>query len=302
MAKNSYFRRNIGSEQRLIEDLTVEAIKMHGEDMVYIPRTLMNEDKLFGEDTQSKFDDGYSLEMYIESADGFEGDGDFVSKFGLEIRDSVSLVFAKKRFEQVVTVNEASIPKPREGDLIYFPLSKGLFEIKFVEHENPFYQLGKLHTYKVSCELFVYSHEEIDTGYSDIDALEDDRQEFEIELVMGALNAGLDYRIGEEVFQGSVGSETALAKVTDWNLTTKKLSIVGISGTFVADAESLSSSVIGRTTGTNYTLASNVTTTTIIPQGVTGGSDGDNESIEFEIDSDSIFDFTENDPFSEGNY
>jgi len=297
MAKNSYFRRNIGSEQRLIEDLTVEAIKMHGEDMVYIPRTLMNEDKLFGEDTQSKFDDGYSLEMYIESADGFEGDGDFVSKFGLEIRDSVSLVFAKKRFEQVVTVNEASIQKPREGDLIYFPLSKGLFEIKFVEHENPFYQLGKLHTYKVSCELFVYSHEEIDTGYSDIDALEDDRQEFEIELTLGTLNAGQDFRIGEEVYQGSVGSETALAKVTDWTLSTKLLSIVGISGTF-----SNSQNVIGRTTGTSYALDSQVTTTTVITQGVTGGSDGDNESIEFEIDSDSIFDFTENDPFSEGNY
>ena len=297
MAKNSYFRRNIGSEQRLIEDLTVEAIKMHGEDMVYIPRTLMNEDKLFGEDTQSKFDDGYSLEMYIESADGFEGDGDFVSKFGLEIRDSVSLVFAKKRFEQVVTVNEASIPKPREGDLIYFPLSKGLFEIKFVEHENPFYQLGKLHTYKVSCELFVYSHEEIDTGYSDIDALEDDRQEFEIELTLGTLNAGQDFRIGEEVYQGSVGSETALAKVTDWTLSTKLLSIVGISGTF-----SNSQNVIGRTTETSYSLDSQVTTTTVITQGVTGGSDGDNESIEFEIDSDSIFDFTENDPFSEGNY
>lgn len=297
MAKNSYFRRNIGSEQRLIEDLTVEAIKMHGEDMVYIPRTLMNEDKLFGEDTQSKFDDGYSLEMYIESADGFEGDGDFVSKFGLEIRDSVSLIFAKKRFEQVVTVNEASIPKPREGDLIYFPLSKGLFEIKFVEHENPFYQLGKLHTYKVSCELFVYSHEEIDTGYSDIDALEDDRQEFEIEFTLGTLNAGQDFRIGEEVYQGSVGSETALAKVTDWTLSTKLLSIVGISGTF-----SNSQNVIGRTTGTSYALDSQVTTTTVITQGVTGGSDGDNESIEFEIDSDSIFDFTENDPFSEGNY
>jgi hypothetical protein len=297
MAKNSYFRRNIGSEQRLIEDLTVEAIKMHGEDMVYIPRTLMNEDKLFGEDTQSKFDDGYSLEMYIESADGFEGDGDFVSKFGLEIRDSVSLIFSKKRFEQVVTVNEASIPKPREGDLIYFPLSKGLFEIKFVEHENPFYQLGKLHTYKVSCELFVYSHEEIDTGYSDIDALEDDRQEFEIELTLGTLNAGQDFRIGEEVYQGSVGSETALAKVTDWTLSTKLLSIVGISGTF-----SNSQNVIGRTTETSYSLDSQVTTTTVITQGVTGGSDGDNESIEFEIDSDSIFDFTENDPFSEGNY
>jgi hypothetical protein len=297
MAKNSYFRRNIGSEQRLIEDLTVEAIKMHGEDMIYIPRTLTNEDKLFGEDTQSKFDDGYALEMYIESADGFEGDGDFVSKFGLEIRDSVSLVFAKKRFEQVVTINEASIPKPREGDLIYFPLSKGLFEIKYVEHENPFYQLGKLHTYKVSCELFVYSHEEIDTGYSDIDGLEDDRQEFEIELTMGTLNAGLDYRIGEEVYQGSAGSETALAKVTDWTLSTKLLSIIGISGTF-----SNSQNIVGRTTGTSYALDSQVTTTTVIPQGVTGGSDGDNESIEFELDKDSIFDFTENDPFSEGQY
>ena len=297
MAKNSYFRRDIGSEQRLIEDLTVEAIKMHGEDMVYLPRTLVNEDKLFGEDTQSKFDDGYALEMYIESADGFEGDGDFVSRFGLEIRDTINLVFSKKRFEKTITDNQPTITKPREGDLIYFPLSKGIFEIKFVEHENPFYQLGKLHTYKVSCELFRYSHEDFDTDYSDIDQLEDDRREFEIELTMGTLNAGQDYRIGEEVYQGAVGSETALAKVTDWTLSTKVLSIVGISGTF-----STSENVIGRTTGTSYALDSTVTTTTVIPQGVTGGSDGDNESIEFEIDQDSIFDFTENDPFSEGNY
>ena len=132
MAKNSYFR-DVNSEKDLIHDLTIEAIKIHGRDMVYIPRTLVNEDELFGEDTISKFENGVEIEMYINSIDGFGGDGDFISKFGLEIRDSVELVISKRRFEESFS-HEENIIRPREGDLIFFPLSKGLFEIKFVEH------------------------------------------------------------------------------------------------------------------------------------------------------------------------
>ena len=171
MAKNSYFR-DVSSENDLLHDLTIESIKIHGRDMVYIPRTLVNEDQLFSEDTISKFENGVEIEMYINSIDGFGGDGDFISKFGLEIRDSVELIVSKRRFEESFS-HDGTIIRPREGDLIFFPLSKGLFEIKFVEHENPFYQLGKLYTYRLSCELFRYSHEKLDTGWSAIDGLED---------------------------------------------------------------------------------------------------------------------------------
>jgi len=168
--KNSYFS-NSNPEQSLVDDLTIESIKMHGEDMIYVPRTLVNEDKLFGEDTVSKFDNGHSIEMYIESVDGFEGDGDLISRFGLEIRDSVNLILSKTRFEETFSDMEA-ITRPREGDLVYFPLSKGLFEVKFVEHSNPFYQLGKLYTYRLSCELFRYNQEELNSGFSEVDKIE----------------------------------------------------------------------------------------------------------------------------------
>ena len=143
MATNSFFRPQ-RNEQNVVEDLVIESIKIHGHDFVYIPRTLVKEDKLFGEDLQSTFNDGVELEMYIESVDGFEGEGDFISKFGLEIRDSMKLNVSKKRFSQEVsTLSGYSITYPREGDLIYFPLTEGIFEIKFVQSRRHRYRLDR---------------------------------------------------------------------------------------------------------------------------------------------------------------
>ena len=161
---------NISAEQNLIEDLTVETIKFFGHTFVYIPRTLVNEDEIFGEDTISKFESNQSIEMYIENVDGFEGEGDILSKFGLEIRDSATLVLAKRRFEQTFRGNP---DRPQEGDLIYFPLTKGLFEITFTEHENPFYQAGKLYSFRMDVELFEFSHEDFETGVPEIDEIAD---------------------------------------------------------------------------------------------------------------------------------
>jgi len=173
--KSSYFKDNSG-EQNLVEDLSVESIKINGRDMIYIPRQLLDEDKLFGEDNSAKFSKGYEFEMYIQSVNGFEGDGDILSKFGIQINDRMELVVARKRFEQEVTTYEPSITRPREGDIIFFPLSRTLFEINFVEHENPFYQVGKLYTYLLVCETFSYGQEEIDTGFSVIDEVQTDIQ------------------------------------------------------------------------------------------------------------------------------
>ena len=300
MATNSYFRRNIPSEHRLIEDLTVETIKVNGLDMIYIPRTAVNRDSLFGEDLIAKFQDNYSIEMYLESVDGFEGEVDFMSRFGLQIRDSVNLVVAKKRFEMVVSRADATVTRPREGDIIYFPLSGGVFEIKFVEHENPFYQLGKLFTYKLSCELFTYNQEEFNTGDDLIDSTEDSRQQYVSLLTMGGVSGStLDYYVGETVYQAG-----GTATVVDWSgsdSTTKLLSVSFSGGSFTNGQV-----VVGLASGTEYSLSSSATGSTVIVQdpvtGTGGVVAGQNEEIEFHADKENIFDFSEVDPFSEGNY
>jgi len=169
MATNPYFY-NYGNEQNLVEDITIEIIKATGQDCLYIPRKYFNIDKLFGENPASSFSKTYTLEMYLQSYKGFEGT-DIISQFGIEIKDKVTLVFARKRFKDEITINDTSITRPREGDLIYFPLSKSLFEINFVEHENPLYVMGKLYSYMVTAELFTYSYEKIATDNQAIDAL-----------------------------------------------------------------------------------------------------------------------------------
>ena len=313
MAKNPFFKHK-RSEQDLVDSLTVESIKIHGYDMVYIPRTLIQEDKIFGEDVLSKFEEGNTIEMYIESVDGFEGEGDFISKFGLEIRDTISLVVSRSRFETVMS-HDGTITRPREGDLIYFPFSKGLFEIKFVEHENPFYQQGKLFTYKLSCELFKYSQEDIDTGYSEVDSVEDDKKKYAQELTMGDLySTATNYNVGETVFQVSgvsggsatLADATATGIVTDWDLTSKILTITALDGSLRVSPTGAGQSVKGSSSTAEYRLTASAGTTMIIPsQGSTGGGgspQGDNEDIEFEIDLNNVFDFTDVDPFSEGNY
>lgn len=219
MPTNVYFN-NFGyaREQDLVEDLTIESIKIYGHNLKYIPKTAVKQDPLFGEDTLSTYDDAVDIEMYIKNVEGFEGEGDFLSRFNLEIRDQVTFTVARKRFDQArserlttevgysyvqeeantnapsrqflstsantgmfgITLETATSEgysitnnRPLEGDLIWFPMVDKLFEIKFVEHEQIFYQTGRLQTYDLRCELFTYSNERIDTGISDIDAVED---------------------------------------------------------------------------------------------------------------------------------
>ena len=218
MTTNKYFNNfAYAREQDLVEDLTIEAIKIYGHEVKYLPRTLQREDALFGEDTLSKFDDAIGIEMYIKNVEGFEGEGDFLSKFNLEIRDQITFTVARKRFDQARSeklttevgynylqesantdnpsrqfltgnnhtdsiiletgttgVNSYNITanRPQEGDLVYFPLNNKIFEIKYVEHEDIFYQTGRLQSYDLRCELFKYSSEQIRTGNTDIDSVE----------------------------------------------------------------------------------------------------------------------------------
>lgn len=169
MATNFYFSNFTNSgEQRLIEDLIIESIRIHGIDVWYIPHKFGALDDLLNEDDLPYYNDAYMVEMYIKNVEGFQGDGDFLSKFGLQINDSMTLTISMRKFlEDVALFNEKV--RPNEGDLIYFPLNNKIFEIKHVEHEAIFYQMGSLQTYDLRVELFEYSNERFNTGILEID-------------------------------------------------------------------------------------------------------------------------------------
>ena len=170
---NVFFSPAVRSEQMLYEDLVIEGLRMYGQDMLYIPRVSISSDEILNEE-YSRFNDAYKIEMYIANTQGFEGEGTLLSKFGLEIRDQATFIVAKRRFEQLVQIDENDIAhlRPREGDLIFLPLTNSMFEIKFVEHENPFYRLSDLPIYELQCEMFEYTSERFDTGISGIDTIE----------------------------------------------------------------------------------------------------------------------------------
>mgnify|MGYP000190339060 CR=1 FL=1 len=171
---NVYFSQGTRNEQYLMEDLIIESLRIYGQEVMYIPRTLVSKDEILGEDRLSQFKSSFPIEMYFENVDSFGGQGAFIQKFGLMMEQSATLVVARRRWEQMVgRYGATTLPnRPNEGDLIYFPLSKGLFEIKFVQHQDPFYQLGKLYVYKLQIELFQYASENIDTGIAAVDAFE----------------------------------------------------------------------------------------------------------------------------------
>lgn len=174
MPTNVYFTQGTKNEQYLVEDLIIESLKIYGQEFFYIPRTLVAKDEILGEDRLSQFKSSFPIEMYFENVDSFAGQGAFIQKFGLMMEQSATLVVARRRWDQLVgRYGQTQIPtRPNEGDLLYFPLTKGLFEIKFVQHQDPFYQLGKLYVYKLQVELFQYSSERIDTGIKEVDAFE----------------------------------------------------------------------------------------------------------------------------------
>lgn len=171
MATNQFFQYDHNNEQNLYEDLSVEFIKIFGVNTLYLTRSIVKKDQILHEDRSSTFDGGYEIEAYVKDNLGFQGEGDFLSKFGLQIRDQLTLVFSRRSFEEHITTEKTEILRPREGDLIYFPLNNKMFEITFVEHESIFYQNGNIRVYEARCELFEYSGEKIQTGNPSLDNL-----------------------------------------------------------------------------------------------------------------------------------
>lgn len=234
MATSVYFNNfsaAIINEQRMFEDILVESIKIMGHDVQYMPREAYDStDEIIGESPEAKFSRAYTLEMYLANVEGYEGDGDFFSKFGLEIRDTSNFVVSRKSFEKYVPSNIAA--RPREGDLIFVPLLGKIFEIKFVEEELLFFSLGKRspYIYELRCEVFRFSQEDIETGVEKIDDL-NKLVSYTIHLNM---SPGLDHFYkGETVYQGAnLSSATVVAKVANWDPDTSILEVYNINGVF----------------------------------------------------------------------
>ncbi len=181
-----FYHISSDKEQSLMKDLTREVIHIRGLDFFYIPRDSSDADWLFGEDTKSTFTESVKIEMYPTLQDGFEGDGDFLAKFGVDIRDEIQFQIAKDRFSVEIKKKYPTILRPREGDLIYYPLTNSIFEIMFVEHERPFYNRGIQTTWEVNCKKFQFNRDEMDTGIAEIDDLNtdepyDNNEEFQTE-------------------------------------------------------------------------------------------------------------------------
>lgn len=289
MATSVYFNNfspAYTNEQRLMEDNIVESIKIMGHDCWYVPREGFNEvDSLFGENPQSKFERAFNVEMYLANVEGYEGDGDFFSKFGVEIRDTSNFIVSRKSFERYIPSNIAV--RPREGDLIFVPTLQKLFEIKFIEEELMFFSLGNRqpYIYEMRCELFRYSQESINTGVEEIDHVE---HTLGYAIQIDVTNGSGNYYQEERVYQGaSLSAATASADVRDWDPITKQLQLINIIGEFTANTV-----LRGATSNTAYTVATSDTLGDYLEYDTY-----DNKIIQTEADA--IVTFNEHNPFGE---
>jgi len=228
MATNPYFKQGVRSEQNVYEDIIIEALKMYGQDVYYLPREIVNKDKIFGDDVPSRFGSSYKVEMYIENTEAFDGEGDLFTKFGIELRDQANFIVSRKRWKQLVgtRLSENNF-RPREGDLIYLTLSNSMFEIRRVETETPFYQLSQLPTFRMQCELFEYNDEDFDTG---IDAIQEIEVEDAFQYALTLDSASVGYTVGETVEQ-TFATYTMRGEVSDWSDSDRVLQLVHVGAT-----------------------------------------------------------------------
>jgi len=314
MPRNVYFSQTVRSEQNLYEDLIIESLKIYGQEVMYLPRNMVSRDMVLNEAIESKFSDAYSIEMYLESVDGFEGDGSLLTKFGLEIRDQATFVVAKKTWEKLVGFwnNGIISNRPAEGDLIYLPMSKGLFEIKFVDHQSPFYQLSKFPVYKLRCELFEYSNEEIKTGVDELDKLQ---RSFATEYVFKIGNSnGTKFALGESVTQilvpasGGTAAKTISAQVLRFEEIgiAGQLNIyLGLVTTNTGDYNEFQvtggqiGKLVGATSGAQWDILQAYTIATISDDRTFVNNNQEAQNRAFELESNDIIDFTEHNPFGE---
>lgn len=288
MATNPYFKQGVRSEQTLYEDIIIEALKMYGQDVYYLPREIVNKDKIFLDDVPSRFGNAYKVEMYIENTEAFDGEGDLFTKFGIELRDQANFIVSRKRWKQLIgnRLDEQNF-RPREGDLIYLTLSNSLFQIQKVETETPFYQLSNLPTFRMTCELFEYNDEDFDTDIASIDVIEEEAA-FQYALTMDSASIG--FTVGETILQGFATYDMK-GEVTDWSDSDRVLQVAhagatdGKFHTFTTTA-----TLTGQTSGA-------VATPTLIQELQEIQKDAQNQIFnDFEAD---FLDFSESNPFGD---
>lgn len=293
MATNGYFnnfpsQNRLGNEHSLLEDVIVESIQIMGHNCYYIPRESLDDlDMIFGETTKVKFNKAYMIEAYIANTEGFEGDGDFFSKFGLEIRDTSNFIISRRSFAKHVP--SALRERPQEGDLVWVPLLHRMFEIKFIEKKLMFFSLGNRHpfVYEMRCEDFRFSEEQFDTGVAEIDEVEEENA-YTIKIKLNTTGSG-SFNDGEIVYQSTDGSwanNTAHATIKEWYKANGTMFLYGVKGEFANNAN-----VYGNTNHAIYKINGTIDTTTdFITNDLT-----DNE--EFANNSILILDLSEINPF-----
>lgn len=249
MPVNPYFNfTTFATEQTLVDNLIIESIQIYGHNAYYLRRDAVDLDTLFGEDPLAKYPQAYPIELYLKSSESFQGQSEFISKFGLHIEDQATFLMSVTRFNSVVA---GALVRPRENDIIFIemtPTNRYLFEIRFVEDKEQLFQIGKLYTYELRCELMNYSHERIETNIPEIDdAIE--RTGYTLNLQLGA---GTGIFIDDEfVYQGtSYVTSVASGQVVSWNANTSVLAIQNIVGEFANNL-----TVVGLTSNAQFSLS-----------------------------------------------
>ena len=296
--RNLYFSHGTRNERFLYEDLMIEQLRVFGQEVVYLPREIVARDTILGEDALSKFEETYMIEMYVENVSGFEGEGDIISKFGLEVRDDVTLVVSKRRFDLLVDQksNLLAQDRPKEGDVIYMPIFKKMFEVQFVEDEDPYYQIADIPLFKLKCTTFEYSHEKLDTG---IDAIDD-----------------IETTLSTDQLAHQISLETGVGTTGALLMETPSLSQLQLDGTDTLSTDSGSGLVLNSADGTNVDEGDDILLEDdlgdykylLLEDFVHDTKDDGAQNLEFIQESgldsefdpeDDIFDFTERNPFGD---
>jgi len=291
--RNFYFSDKVRSEQNLYEDIIIESLKMYGQDVYYLPRTLIGEDKILGDEVPARFGSAHKIEMYIENTEGFDGEGDLFTRFGVEIRDEATLIVSRRRWiQQVQRLDETvSSVRPLEGDMIYLPLSRKLFQITHVEHEQPFYQLSNLPVFKLRVQLTEYSDEDLDTGITEID--EGERiVGFTYILNLASSEASATFNIGDQI-QQQLATSTITGEISLWQSSTLQLHIVHTSSSDGNYHEWIP--------GTITRLVEPNTTHTVTSVSENMKQAANEQNNQFEDFANDFLDFSEDNPFGDPN-
>ena len=303
MARNVYISNGVKSEQDLYEGLIIEAMQIYGTDIWYLPRSYYSIDTILNEDTLSKFDSAFKIEMYIESIDGLEGDGKLYSKFGFEIRDQITFVVSRRRWNQLIGhkgFTKESI-RPREGDLIYIPMTKGLFEIRYVEDKKPFFQVKNVPTFKLTCENFEYSNQEINTGIEEVDKIQ--RTSSTMINVEVEFNEGELHNINEKLIIDLPSGVTGYTELLEYKKNEIGTIIERLSTLNFDDGQFHQLTVGTTLTGEDSSFVSTITSLYELDDmnEFAYNNDPHAQNTPFENQGNLIIDFSESNPFGEPN-